>query len=119
MPSFSLTPARVTSKPRSLSMTPDHATIIVPIDVTLADGSRFHVPYFVHAALEHPTFGDTFGHPSETDAYRLLERLVDHYLMSDTEDEHLLRVLRQMKTVAHEAVDAFFAEVAASLATKH
>ena len=92
MPTFSLTPARITSKPRSLCMTPDHATIIVPIDVTLADGSRFHVPYFVHAALEHPTFGDTFGHPSETDAYRLLERLVDHYLMSDTEDEHLLRV---------------------------
>ncbi|WP_396329335.1 hypothetical protein [Burkholderia anthina] len=124
MPSFSLTPAVVTTPPQSLRMSDDHTVLRIPLEVKLADGSRFHVPYYVHARIDNPTFGDTFGHPADgTDAYRLLERLVDHYLLTDTEDENLLYVLRQMKTVANEAVDAFFTDVAEGLAarraTKH
>ncbi|PRE81283.1 MULTISPECIES: hypothetical protein [Burkholderia] len=122
MAMLSLTPAVVTTKPRALEMSQDHTVIRVPVDVALADGSQYSFWYHVHAGKEFPSFNEVFGDPEEAgcvDAYRMLDHLVQHYLHTDTEDNHLRDVLRQVKGVADEAVDTFFAEVAASLSTKH
>ena len=117
-----LTLAVVTTKPRSLEMSKDHTVIRVPVDVALTDGSQYSFWYHVHVGKELPSFNQIFGDPQEVgcvDAYRLLDHLVMHFLHTDTEDNQLREVLRQVKAVADEAVDTFFAEVAASLSTKH
>ncbi|HDR9116308.1 TPA: hypothetical protein QDB15_000032 [Burkholderia vietnamiensis] len=118
----SLLPAVVTTKPRSLEMSEDRTVIRVPVNVTLADGSQYSFWYHVHAGKEFPNFNEVFGDPKEAgcvDAYRLLDQVVMQYLHTDTEDNQLREVLRQVKAVAEQAVDTFFAEVAASLSTKH
>ncbi|SDG93209.1 hypothetical protein SAMN05216466_10698 [Paraburkholderia phenazinium] len=110
--------AIVTTKPGSpLRMSHDHMVIRVPIDVTLADGSQYSVQYHSHAGKEHTSFDETFGdhqgfgdHEGVTnDAYRLLERLVEHTLHNE---DHLMRdVLQKIKAVGREAIACLIAEV--------